>query len=341
MSLDPVLGGTKTPGTVTSRSESPADGSPQISVVIAAFEARASLGLQLEALARQEDPPPFDVIVVDNGSRVSPQSVVDAWAARGLAVRLVRADARQGTAYARNVGVRHATAQHLSFCDADDCAGPRFVQCAFDALQVCEVVTGNVLPVEADEFGEGLEHLWALLHEDDESGGLRLDAVDHDYPILMGGASAIRRATFESLGGFDQTFFPGAEDNDLALRLIAAGVPIARHDGMALAERRRASETAAFKRAYDAGRMHITLCARHDLWRSSPHLRRPAWYVDLVKLPLVALKAIVTGADAGTRRAVAARAGLRIGQAVGMVHHRLLHRPVVSQLGVGLDDSDQ
>lgn len=341
MSLVPGRGGADAPVPSASNTPTPAKAAPQVSLVIAAFDAHETLGLQLDALAHQVDPPSFEVVVVDNGSPVSPQPVVDEWATQGLAVRLVRAGAHQGTAYARNAGVRQALAQEIAFCDADDCVGPRFVRCAHEALQVCDVVTGNVLPVEADEFVEGREHLWSILRALDDERGLRLDAVAHDYPILMGGASAIRRATFEALGGFDQTFFPGAEDNDLALRLVAAGIPIARHDGMTLAERRRSTQAAAFRRAFDAGRMHITLCARHDLWQSSPHLQHPAWYVDLAKMPLVAVKALATGADGTTRRAVAARAGLRLGQAAGMVRHRLLRRPVVSRVGIGLGDSGQ
>lgn len=320
---------------------SPERSTPAISVVIAAFEANATLGLQLEALAHQHDAPTFEVVVVDNGSYVPPTDVVDGWARRGLDVQLIRADAHQGTSYARNVGVREASAEWIAFCDADDCVGPLFVRSAADALTSCEVVTGNVVPVAAEVFVDGREHLWALLRPHDDGSGLRADAVDHAYPILMGGASAIRKSTFIELGGFDQAFFPGAEDNDLALRIIASGRTIARHSGMTLAERRRATGSATFGRARDAGRMHIALCAEHELWSSSPHLRNPSWAVDLAKLPLVVAKAFATGADAATKRAVAGRAGLRVGQATGMVERRLLRRPVVRQLGVGLGESTQ
>ncbi|MCT1986334.1 glycosyltransferase family 2 protein [Dermacoccus abyssi] len=308
-----------------------------VSVVIAFHEAHATLPLQLEALLAQEEAPRFDVVVVDNRSSRSPESIVAEWRRNGLDVRVVEAHRAQGTSYARNVGVASTTSSMIVFVDADDCVGPRFISSAVDALRHVDVVDGEVRPVAATEFDDGREHLWRLL-DCIAGGSVVRDAADHDYPILMGGACAMTRQVFLELEGFDQTFFPGAEDNDLALRIVRSGRAIARHSGMALAERRRASDGAVFKRAYDAGRMHIALCARHALWSASPHLRDPNWLVDLAKLPVVVARSALPGTGSDVRRAVASRAGLRLGQAVGMLTFRVLRRPVTPQLGVGLDD---
>ena len=308
-----------------------------VSVVIAFHEAHATLPLQLEALLAQEEAPRFDVVVVDNRSSRSPESIVAEWRRNGLDVRVVEAHRAQGTSYARNVGVSATRGDVIVFVDADDCVGPHFLRSAVDALHTVPVVDGVVRPVPAAEFDRGREHLWHLLDAGTDPA-LTIDAADHDYPILMGGACAMTRQVFLELEGFDQTFFPGAEDNDLALRIVRSGRAIARHSGMALAERRRASDGAAFKRAYDAGRMHIALCARHALWSASPHLRDPNWLVDLAKLPVVVALSALPGTGGDVRRAVASRAGLRLGQAVGMLTFRVLRRPVPPQLGVGLDD---
>lgn len=308
-----------------------------VSVVIAFHEAHATLPLQLEALLAQEEAPRFDVVVVDNRSSRSPESIVAEWRRNGLDVRVVEAHRAQGTSYARNVGVSATRGDVIVFVDADDCVGPHFLRSAVDAVHAAPVVDGVVRPVPAAEFDRGREHLWHLLDAGTDLA-LTIDAADHDYPILMGGACAMTRQVFLELEGFDQTFFPGAEDNDLALRLVRGGRTIARHPGMALAERLRSSDGAAFRRSFEAGRMHIALCARHDLWAVSPHLHDPKWFVDLAKVPLVAVKALVTRADSDTRRAVASRVGLRLGQGAGMVTYRLLRRPVVPQLGVGLDE---
>ena len=54
---------------------------PEISVVIASHNGAGRIGLQLEALATQTDAPPFEVIVVDNGSSDGTADVVRTFSA--------------------------------------------------------------------------------------------------------------------------------------------------------------------------------------------------------------------------------------------------------------------
>lgn len=304
-------------------------------VVIPYYDAAETLGLQLRALAHQDGAPAFEVLVVDNMSPTPPDAVVAPFGS-DLDVRIVRAPERQGVSAARNVGVREARTDRIVFCDADDCVGPRFVASAVEALQMGDIVTGQAVPMDASLFDGGLEAVWEALADRVESGQPRTGLVDPHYPIIMGGASAATRAALLALDGFDQAFFPGAEDNDLALRAVAAGYDIVTAPEMTLAERRRASSGMAFARSRDAGEMHIKLCAAHDLWGRSPHLHEPTWWVDLGKAPLSAVKMARRPARDRDWWGLSARTGLRVGQAVGMWRMRVLRRPVRRELGVGL-----
>lgn len=307
-----------------------------VTVVIPCFNANETLGLQLEALATQVDAPQFEVIVVDNASPVSPQDVVDSWRDR-LDITLVQADAAQGVSYARNVGLSAASTDEVIFLDADDCASPDFVASAVKALQTASFVTGNVLSLEPQVFAKGLTCVWAdLARVRQQQDCTFVAAIDETYPIFMGGASAVRRADAFAIGGFDQSYFPGAEDNDFGIRAVRAGYTVKRCSGMALAERRRTTSNQAFKRAYEGGFMHMRLCAGHDLWAVSPHLHNPEWWIDLVKLPLTGLKAAL-GGNATRHRDWSSRAGLRLGQGVGFLTYKVARRPVVSQRGLGLE----
>lgn len=309
---------------------------PELSVVIACYNATDTLGLQLQALAEQIDPPAFEVIVVDNGSSVSPEPVVRRWQRELPLLRLVHATGEQGTSYARNVGIAQARSERIVFCDADDCAGPHFLHAADLALRIGDLVTGNVVTVQGADFAATPSPLWSALPAIEADTPAQLGLVDPAYPILMGGASAGDRQVLRALGGFDQAFFPGAEDNDLALRAVRAGYRIATAPAMTLAERGRDSAAGAYRRSYDAGAMHLKLCAAHDLWASSPHLHDPSWWRDLIKLPLVVAKAGVGLRRRGLRRELAGRIGLRVGQATGFLRYRVLGRPVQRRLGVGL-----
>lgn len=318
-----------------------AGSTPDLSVIIPCYNATETLGLQLGALAHQVNPPSFEVIVADNGSAEMPTNVIDEWRTQIPSLRLVDASAVQGTSYARNVGVAEAISSKIVFCDADDVVGPTFLRAAFEGLREAPVVSGNVQPLSGDEFVLGREHVWDLLERVAPSGVQPLDFGAPDvafaYPTLMGGACALDRDTLVGLGGWDQQFFPGAEDNDLGLRVLAAGIPMGKSWGMTLAERRRSTGGQAFRRSYDAGLMHLRLCSAHDLWETSPHLRRPTWWIDLIKLPLAALKMGLSPTNREEKRVdFSSRSGLRLGQLVGFWRYKVRRVPVAADLGAGL-----
>lgn len=309
----------------------------QVSVVIACYDANDTLGLQLEALAHQEGAPAFEVLVVDNNSPEAPDAVVNGWS-DVLDIRVVRASEHQGVAYARNVGVSRSAADRIIFCDADDCAGPRFVQAAASALEAAPFVTGGVHTVNGRSFISGRPAVWKELSRLSATPGPR-DVVRDAYPVFMGGASAVERAAFMEVGGFDQGYVPGAEDNDLGLRVLAQGFTLLRVPDMTLAERPRANATGAFRRSFDGGRMHMRLCAGHDLWSVSPHLHDPEWWRDLLRLPGALVTTAIRDRSASGRRGLASRAGLRLGQFVGFVEYRIVGRPVGQDRGLGLTDA--
>jgi len=92
---------------------------PLFSVVIPTYARPRQLGECLEALARTQLPDEsFEVIVVDDGSTMPPESVVQRFRER-LDISLLAA-AHGGPAAARNHGVARARGRFLAFTD-DDC----------------------------------------------------------------------------------------------------------------------------------------------------------------------------------------------------------------------------
>lgn len=308
-----------------------------MSVVIACYQGADTLGLQLESLVEQVNAPAFEVLVVDNGSLDPPDDVVAQWADR-LNVRVLPAVRWQGVAYARNVGLREARADRVVFCDADDVTGEQFLAAADSALDHAPFITGNVCTFGAEEFDAGVVGIRELLRSHPSQVAQDLEPVDLNYPVFMGGASAVRRDAALALFGFDQSYVPGAEDNDFGLRALDAGYPVLRSSGMCLAERRRATPSGILKRSYAGGRMHMRLCAGHDLWGVSPHLHNPEWWADLARLPLVSLRVVRHPTDSEMRLGFAGRVGLRCGQFVGFMTYRVLRRPVRPRLGLGLTE---
>src|SRR5262249_5192742 len=93
---------------------------PDVTVVVPAYNAEATLGAQLHALAEQEYPGRIEIVVVDNGSTDSTAAIAKESNHPTSAPRVVTASARQCASHARNAGFREATHELVLGCDADD-----------------------------------------------------------------------------------------------------------------------------------------------------------------------------------------------------------------------------
>jgi len=91
---------------------------PPATVIVPTRNRPASLARCLDALDRQDGPTGLDVVVVDDGS-VDAAATAEA-VRRSRRARLVRSDAPQGPAAARNRGAQETSAPVLLFTD-DDC----------------------------------------------------------------------------------------------------------------------------------------------------------------------------------------------------------------------------
>ena len=94
----------------------------QVSVVIPTFERMDVLPEVVAALERQQAAPPFEVIVVDDGSRDATAAFLGAYSGP-LALRVLRQDNR-GPAAARNAGVAAAGGALVAFLGDDTVPAP-------------------------------------------------------------------------------------------------------------------------------------------------------------------------------------------------------------------------
>jgi glycosyltransferase involved in cell wall biosynthesis len=160
----------------------------QITVVVPARDAEATLPDTLQGLAEQRDPPPFEVIVVDDGSRDRTGAV-----ARGSdVVSHVVGLAGEGPAAARNAGAAVAAGIDLAFLDADCKPAPRWLSAGSAALGGADLVLGEVRPRPDQPLGPFDRSLWVT--------GLS--------PLYESANLFVRRDLFERLGGFESWLRP-------------------------------------------------------------------------------------------------------------------------------------
>lgn len=204
----------------------PTSEAPVASLLIPVYDQFAHTLACLRALAAHPPTTPFEVIVIDDGSR---DETVDALP-RIAGVRYHRRTANGGFIAACNDGAAFARGEHLVFLNNDTVPQPGWLEAllgTFDAEPGTGLVGAQLLypdgrlqeaggVVFAD--GSGWNYGKFESPEDPRFAYLR----DCDY--ASGAAIAIPRALFAALGGFDTRYAPAYyEDTDLAFAVRAAG----------------------------------------------------------------------------------------------------------------------
>lgn len=209
------------PGTVGEASGAsgvplPTDTSPRVSVIIPHLNTPDLLAACLDSvLAQRLDHGRFEVIVVDNGSRVALAAVQ----ARFPSVRWL-AEPRPGPGLARNRGIAAATSPILAFIDADCRAAPGWLQAAVTAIAADPdrgVVGGEIRIAFVDPARlTGIEAYEAVF-------GFRQKMYITTRQFSVTANLAMAAAVAPAVGPFGGIDI--AEDLDWGRRAFAAGYP--------------------------------------------------------------------------------------------------------------------
>jgi len=183
----------------------------EVSVVVACRDRHQLLAGSLPALLSALRP--GDELVVVDAASDGPQVARVATEAGAVVVRSLRA----GASAARNAGWRAARHDLIAFTDDDCRPDAGWTAAVADALQDLEAVCGQVL-------AEGEGHLSVLASAQPRA----YRSTDDPAGFGHGANLAVRLSALESVGGWDErlgpgTAWPGGEDKDLVVRLLAAG----------------------------------------------------------------------------------------------------------------------
>ena len=179
----------------------------EFSVVIATRDREAFLRDALDSLATQAGAPPFEVVVVDNGSRDGTRGVVEARAQREPPVRYV-AVPQPNRGLARNRGVDAARGRYVLFCDDDVIVPAGWIAAHAAAHRGGErVVNGPIVNVPSFE------------------DRVAPTIANYSRAFLCTCNASLSKDAFARAGGFDESFeLYGWEDTELGVRLRAAGL---------------------------------------------------------------------------------------------------------------------
>lgn len=187
---------------------------PYFSIIIPVFNGATTLGAAIRAI-RDSSFTDFELLVVDDGSTDRSAEI-----AAESGARVIRTAGRQGPGAARNLGSNHALGRVLFFIDAD--------------CSVSEDTLARAAAILRDD--NQIDALFGSYDDEPSAPGIaaRYKNLQHHHVHQQGneeattfwaGCGAIRRSTFEALGGFDTSRYqrPCIEDIELGVRLARSG----------------------------------------------------------------------------------------------------------------------
>ena len=192
---------------------------PLFTIIIPTYNRPKPLHILLQALTELIPPKGgFEVIVVDDGSSETMESVVDPFRDK-LNIRLLR-QSNSGPAEARNHGARVATTRYLAFTDDDCIPDPQWLVAAAAHLESHPdvMVGGKIINHLIDNpFSETSQLIVDMVYE-------HYNAQPHNARFFCSDNMIVPREHFEVLAGFDAEHFGYvSEDRDLCDRWLQAG----------------------------------------------------------------------------------------------------------------------
>ncbi len=284
----------------------------KLSVIVPCFNAADTIGVQLEALAAQQWPEPWEIIISDNGSTDNALAVVEQYRERLPNLRIVNASDKRGAAHAKNVGARAAMGDALVFCDADDEVAPGWLSAIGTALREHDFVASRFDPNK-------LNAPWIprAVHCPQQDG-LQLYKYPPFLPHAGGCGLGVKRSVYEAVGGFDETILV-LDDTDFCFKVQLLGNTLHFVQNAVIHIRYRPTLAGMYHQARMWGKQNVLVYKKYrplGMPKLSWKEGAKAWWDLLRRLPYI------RGKDAFRRwlRQLA----WRIGRLQGCIEYRVL-----------------
>lgn len=231
------------------------------SLVIPVYNRPEEVRELLESLTRQElfD---FEVIIVEDGSSISSQEVVDSYQGSLPILRYI-AVPNGGPSRARNIGAREARGEYIIILDSDVVVPAGYLSAVDDYLQEHPVDAFGGPDAASDDFTPVQKAINYAMTSPLTTGGIRggsANGMEQFKPRSFN--LGCRRSVYRQLGGFNETLRFG-EDIDFSLRLIEGGYSTALISKAFVYHKRRVDFGKFFKQVHNSGIARIHLETRH------------------------------------------------------------------------------
>lgn len=108
--------------------------SPAVSIILCTYNRKAFLADSIESLLKQTFQN-FELILVDNGSTDSSDVLCEEYASKDSRIKVIHIDNNIGAANGRNIGIRSANCDYITFVDDDDYCYPDMLSFLWELSQ--------------------------------------------------------------------------------------------------------------------------------------------------------------------------------------------------------------
>lgn len=124
---------------------------PLISIIVPVYNGEKTLGRCLDSVLQQSFQD-FEVIVVDDGSRDGSSRLCDNYSRKDPRIHVIHQE-NAGVSAARNVGIREAQGEYITFLDSDDYWLSSHLEQYYHAAQKfnCDVVVGGFTIIDHEQ----------------------------------------------------------------------------------------------------------------------------------------------------------------------------------------------
>ncbi len=227
----------------------------------------------------------YEIIIVEDGSRVKCKEMVDTFSGR-LRIKYLEKE-NGGPALARNFGAGQAVGEYLLFLDSDTVLPKGFLGNVSEYLSHSPVDLFGGPDMSSESFSALQKAIGYSMTSFFTTGGIRGGKRKVSRFIPRSFNMGVRRQVFEEVGGFSAMRF--GEDMDLSMRIISAGHSSALIESAAVYHKRRTSLKGFYRQVYNSGRARIDLTLRHRGSLKVVHLLPSAFAVGCTALILCAL----------------------------------------------------
>ena len=218
-----------------------------ISVIVTVFNEERNMPDFLDSFINQEQP--FEVLVVDAGSRDRTQKIVRRYEKKYDFVKLEVFPGTRGES--RNRGVEIAKGEVIAFIDGDTMAHPFWLKEMRKSFRKHDVVGGRIINFGYQPFVE--------------LG--RVEIFYKGYDMSLPSCNlAFKKKMLAEIGGFDPVFIT-AEDMDLNVRSVKAGYTLAYNEKAIVYHHARSTFVTFIRQAFWNGVGRKQLEMKHgNLW---------------------------------------------------------------------------